>query len=291
MEIELTRLRNQLGSKQMLTAICPNEQVQLTLAAAIPKLEKQIDEQAAVVEQARQAYYATSIMIAPPPSPPRASTAPATPPGFPPPVQNAQPEEDLQMEEEDCVRTPGQSNAEKVCLHPPLPPENTLTAHCCSDDPMKHLPKTQPSMPRFSSFLSFLYLACIMFPFVHSANASLSPFSTIAINLNGIGNAAKVNPFSGMITSQHPHSWVVCETKSSHTLQSQTHIKGYRVFESTGHEVNRKQAKWGVAVGVSTSLQGTMVPVHDDLAGRVVAVDIIIPTDNGHGFRHRLIGL
>ncbi|KAK1229491.1 hypothetical protein PQX77_007441 [Marasmius sp. AFHP31] len=287
METELSCLRNQLETKQMLAAICPNEQLQLTLAAAILKLtlaaailklEKQADDQAVAVEQARQAYYATLTMIAPPPSPPRANPTPATPPGLPAPVQNVQPVEDLQMEDEVRVGnmvTPDQPDAQKVCFHASLPSEDTLTARCCSNDPMKRLPKTQPSMPRFSPFLSFLYLACIFFPFMNSVNASASPFSTITINLNGIGNAAKV----------------VCETKSSHTLQSQVCIKGYKVFESTGRKVNRKQVKWGVAIGVNTSLQGTMVPVHDSLAGRVVAVDVIIPTDNGRGFRHRLIGL
>ena len=68
---------------------------------------------------------------------------------------------------------------------------------------------------------------------------------------------------------------------------------GYTVYEETGVRcTNHHISKWGIIVGVRSDIQISqpVITSHASLAGRVVAVDIILGTTSGMGFTHRIIG-
>ncbi|GJE97002.1 hypothetical protein PsYK624_132120 [Phanerochaete sordida] len=76
-----------------------------------------------------------------------------------------------------------------------------------------------------------------------------------------------------MIHARQPHAWVLNETKSTQPMASHIAASDYTVFEAPGVPLVG-------ARGVD--------PCH---AGRLVAVDIVVPTAGGRGFPHRLIGV
>lgn len=147
-------------------------------------------------------------------------------------------------------------------------------------------------MPRifFLSFLIFLYL----FPTV-SALPPLNPvlFRTISLNANGLADPMKIAAIQSMIHTSDPHAFVVGETKNALPVSSRLDLNNYDIHESPGRSLSgRGKGKWGVIVGIRRGLFNVQpVTVSDKLQGRVVALDLCIPTDHHLGFRHRLIGV
>ncbi|KAG0692479.1 hypothetical protein DFH29DRAFT_882425 [Suillus ampliporus] len=91
-----------------------------------------------------------------------------------------------------------------------------------------------------------------------------------------------------------PHIWVINEMKSPTPAASCVRAPGYNTYENSGVQTVGSPAhgKWGVILGVSNTIHAQRVDTSFDLSltGRVVAVDLVIPTTNG-GFPHRLIGV
>lgn len=141
--------------------------------------------------------------------------------------------------------------------------------------------------PCFRRLLFFFFGLC----FLRCVSAS-HPFRVYAINANGLSDVMKQSAIVGGIISSKPHAWVINETKSTRSVASRVSIPGYDVFESVGlPAAGSKHGKWGVIVGVRRDIQSLRLDVHETLKGRVIALDLIIPTTSGYGFSHRFIGL
>ncbi|KAJ3973316.1 hypothetical protein EV361DRAFT_785437, partial [Lentinula raphanica] len=82
-----------------------------------------------------------------------------------------------------------------------------------------------------------------------------------------------------------PHAWVINETKSSSPVLSRLRTNSYKTFESVGIPQNSRRgpSKWGVGMGIQSTFQCQQIPTHDELQGRAIAVDIVIPTTSGRG--------
>jgi hypothetical protein len=122
--------------------------------------------------------------------------------------------------------------------------------------------------------------------------AATLPFTVYGLNTNGFIQSTKVHHVNVVIKAQNPHAFVLSESKTN-TRTSQTLPDDYNIFEEPGVRTdNHHLYKWGVIVGIRKSLQvAQRVTVTDAaLRGRVVAVDVVLPTNDGRGFLHRFIG-
>ncbi|KAG2337078.1 hypothetical protein BDR05DRAFT_952885 [Suillus weaverae] len=120
------------------------------------------------------------------------------------------------------------------------------------------------------------------------------PLHFVSLNTNGLEDLMKCNAISSMIQQHRPHIWVINETKSPTPVVSHVCAHGYNTFENPGMHTAGSPAhgKWGVILGVSNTIHAQHVDTSFDssLTGRVVAVELVIPTAHG-GFPHRLISV
>ncbi|KAJ7885427.1 hypothetical protein B0H13DRAFT_1497873, partial [Mycena leptocephala] len=120
-----------------------------------------------------------------------------------------------------------------------------------------------------------------------------SGFSSYAINMNGLGGPGKISHVNSVISQRNPHSFVITETKTNEKLSSKL-PREYNIFEEDAIPLSHaKGHKWGVAVGIRKDVQiSQRVQITKaSLKGRVLAIDVILPTDSGRGFVHRVIGV
>ncbi|KAL6298495.1 hypothetical protein BKA93DRAFT_830635 [Sparassis latifolia] len=95
----------------------------------------------------------------------------------------------------------------------------------------------------------------------------------------------------GMQT-ETPHAWIINETKSPQPQASRIRVNRYNTFEEPGLPLSTGHSrKWGVILGIKRSIHAQRIPTPSQLRGRAVILDAIIPTVDGHGFPHRIIGL
>ncbi|PBK64843.1 hypothetical protein ARMSODRAFT_1053492 [Armillaria solidipes] len=131
----------------------------------------------------------------------------------------------------------------------------------------------------------------------HPVNANNAPqmdqssFQTVSVNANGFADVMKHSALSNIVSTHRPHAWLIAETKSQSSVRSRINIRDYKVFESLGLKADKSTSKWGVVLGVTASLHSQNVPLPPQMAGRAVCVDIVIPSDSGRGFPHRLVGV
>ncbi|KAJ7894752.1 hypothetical protein B0H13DRAFT_1506417, partial [Mycena leptocephala] len=112
------------------------------------------------------------------------------------------------------------------------------------------------------------------------------PVRWSVINTNGLGDVMKTTAVQNAIIALRPNAWVLNETKSASDVGSRIPVKGYKLHESHGVRADGKgrSAKWGVIVGIESSLHAQRVEVDPSLQGRAVVLDVIIPTSDGSGF-------
>ncbi|KAJ7168161.1 hypothetical protein C8R43DRAFT_877023, partial [Mycena crocata] len=142
--------------------------------------------------------------------------------------------------------------------------------------------------------LFLLFLVLLTFVNIVSAASANSPFSFYALNMNGIGGPAKIHHVNSVISMRKPHAFVITETKTSEKLSSKLPSFEYNIFEEDGVPLSHGKAhKWGVAIGIRKDVQiaQRVIVSQASLRGRLIAIDVILPTDSGRGFVHRIIGL
>jgi hypothetical protein len=118
-------------------------------------------------------------------------------------------------------------------------------------------------------------------------------FILYSLNANGMTHPVKVNHFNSVIGSRKPHVFVVNETKTRSKISKTLPFHDYDIYEESGEPAdNHHIFKWGVVVGVRKDIQvAQRVEITQrSLKGRVVAIDIILPTLDGGCFGHRIIG-
>ena len=86
----------------------------------------------------------------------------------------------------------------------------------------------------------------------------------------------KTNDF---VVSSRPYVWVINETKSSSLVASRVSVPSYyNMYETPALRCSARSSKWGVIAAVRNDLHSQRVPIPDGLVGRVIALDVIIPT-------------
>jgi hypothetical protein len=158
-----------------------------------------------------------------------------------------------------------------------------------SSKPIIYPPLYATSISPYVLVLLFSFLCLIQ---VASAATPL-PFRTLAINANGLSDPMKIAAINNVISKAKPHAFVIGETKSAFNVGSRLRIRGYTIYENPGRSTgNRNTAKWGVLVGIQQGLFNVQnVPLPETIAGRAIALDLTIPTNNGRSFQHRLVGV
>ncbi|TFK27522.1 hypothetical protein FA15DRAFT_701922 [Coprinopsis marcescibilis] len=88
------------------------------------------------------------------------------------------------------------------------------------------------------------------------------------------------------------HAFVIGETKTQSKVCDSLPHHEYNVYEESGVKADGHHIlKWGMALGICKDLQVLQQAIvkHASLKGRVVAVDVALPTPNSKCFKHRLI--
>ena len=117
-------------------------------------------------------------------------------------------------------------------------------------------------------------------------------FCTVSINANGFSHPMKVHAIQSMASSSHPHALVVGETKSTQKVGSRLALPDYDVYEDPGQPSGQRSSEWGVIVAIRRGFFTVhQLSTSDCLRGRVVALDLTIPTVHNRAFQHRLIGI
>ncbi|KAI5987774.1 hypothetical protein EDC04DRAFT_2912820 [Pisolithus marmoratus] len=120
---------------------------------------------------------------------------------------------------------------------------------------------------------------------VETSVASSVPFSALSINSNGLGDPLKCHSISNMISHFHPTIWLISETKSPRPMASHVHTPSYHVFENPGLSTPSHGGKWGVVLGVSSTVYSQQVSLesYPALQARVLVVDLVMPAPSGRG--------
>ncbi|KAK7015235.1 hypothetical protein R3P38DRAFT_3204423 [Favolaschia claudopus] len=117
----------------------------------------------------------------------------------------------------------------------------------------------------------------------HSANTG---FKLHALNMNGLGGPGKLHHVNSVIAQRSPHSFVISKTKTNEKLSSKLPSFEYNIFEEEAVPLSGDSKgghKWGVAVGIRKDIQVSqrVVTSKASFRGRLLAIDIILPTDSG----------
>jgi hypothetical protein len=167
--------------------------------------------------------------------------------------------------------------------------EATSRRICFSDSlSCAHVAPRTTLSSTFLWLITFLFLASL----VQTAAAAAS-FSMYALNANGLVNSAKLHHINNVIQARNPHSFILTESKTNSRTGPNLPNTEYTIFEEPGVKAdNHHLYKWGVALGICKGIQ---VAQHvqitsDSLRGRVIAVDVVLQTNNGEDFYHRVIG-
>lgn len=158
--------------------------------------------------------------------------------------------------------------------------------------------RSRTAVFRSQSMTSYLFLWIVLFIcFAHVAQASSPPptstFSIYALNANGLVQPVKLSSVNSAIMARNPQAFVVGETKTKSKLSSSLPYSEYDIYEESGEQdESHHPVKWGIVVGVRKDIQiAQRVEItHRSLKGRVIALDLVLPTSDGRCCSHRLIG-
>lgn len=124
--------------------------------------------------------------------------------------------------------------------------------------------------------------------------ASTSTLSIYALNANGLVKPVKLNHVNAVIKARSPQAFVIGETKTKSKLTKSLPCSDYEIYEEEGLPAeNHHIFKWGLVLGIrknSVQIVQRLQIAQQSLKGRVIAVDVILPTPNGKGIPHRIIG-
>jgi hypothetical protein len=107
------------------------------------------------------------------------------------------------------------------------------------------------------------------------------------LNMNGLGGPGKISHVNSVLSQRAPHAFVISETKTNEKLSSKLPSSEYNIFEEEAVPLSHdKGHKWGVAVGIRKDLQISqrVLITKASLKGRLLAIDVVLPTNSGHGF-------
>ena len=169
-----------------------------------------------------------------------------------------------------------------------------LSGYCCSRPPFCRSAVANQSNMKF--FLIILLLGTLSM--LQTAQAVIPPSSTAtlsiyALNANGLIQPVKLNHINKVIKASRPHVFVIGEMKTRSKLSKSLPFSDYNIYEEPGEcAENHHIFKWGIVVGIQKDLQVVqqLEIKQQSLKGRVIAVDLILPTADGRCLPHRLFG-
>lgn len=146
--------------------------------------------------------------------------------------------------------------------------------------------------------LSFKYFFSIMICLHFSMSVLAMPYnppsslSIYSLNANGLGHALKLHHINSVIRTRNPHIFVFAESKSKTKVSDKLPTSSYTIFEEDAQPTeNHHLFKWGIVLGIRKDVQIAQRLIINDAAlrGRVIALDLALPTDTGTAFYHRII--
>jgi len=148
------------------------------------------------------------------------------------------------------------------------------------------------------NFVFITMLLIIALSLLQLAQAAIPPtltstLSIYALNANGLVKPVKLNHINNAIKTRNPQAFVISETKTRSKLSKSLPFSDYEIYEEEGIcAENHHIFKWGIVVGIHKDLQVTqrLQMKQQSLKGRVIAVDVILPTPSGKCIPHRIIG-
>ncbi|KAG6827833.1 hypothetical protein H0H92_010320, partial [Tricholoma furcatifolium] len=255
----------------------------------VSQITKQVlDQQSLIAGRSPQA----APLLQPPPPPGLSPVPPSLPPAPPPTTELSLTRRKHQRNEgsaQDVTEHQGEPKAQR----PRLDTESDAQEEMAVDQELHasqnflHHYSRPHSQSKFN-FVTILYIFTIM----PLSFASTTPLHTLALNANGLGDVMKISAIEHMVRTTSPQALVVGETKSTNRISSRLRLPDYRMYENPGRSSGRRSGKWGVILGIHRSLTvASHLTLPSDLDGRVIALDIVIPTTEHTGFTHRLIGV
>ncbi len=173
-----------------------------------------------------------------------------------------------------------------TCVHPPpCSPVNSTSST---------LYRPLPSLHRLpSSFVCILLSFCLLslLPYATATTSPSHGLNLFSINANGLHDVMKTSAIKHYVSTSQPHIWVINETKSSTPVAACVSVPGYDIYESTALPTSSRSSKWGVIAAVRRDLHSQRVAVPDGLAGRVLVLDVAIPTSSARAFLLRIIAI
>ncbi|KAF8157252.1 hypothetical protein B0H34DRAFT_675560 [Crassisporium funariophilum] len=213
-----------------------------------------------------------------PPTFPIPNTLIATHGNIPDPVMNVK------------TRTPQMKNP----FHGVLDKLRDLNGYCRSR-PSSCRSHAANTCPKFFLIIGLLTIALSL---IQTAQAAMpmsrtATLSIYALNANGLVQPVKVNHINKVIKTMKPHAFILGETKTKSKLSKSLPYSEYDIYEEPGESAeNHHIFKWGIVVGIGKDIQVTqrLEIIDQSLKGRVIALDLILPTTDGRCIPHRLIG-
>ncbi|KAG6817141.1 hypothetical protein H0H93_007458, partial [Arthromyces matolae] len=247
--------------------------------------------------------------LPPPPQLPQGNPAEATPQ-----FDEEMFEEDEQEPAAGPSNIPGTSAASNITSAQQLPPFDEEMSNENGQNPVQsatgskslsgsvgmvvRLPHTRTHLGAHYTIPSQFHPICILtalFVSISLTAAAVPPynFNVLSLNMNGFANVAKIDAATRMIQREQPSAFVLQETKSSIPASKQLYLPQYQLFDSPGRSTgHRNQGKWGVIMGIRKNLCTiSKVSTPNNLSGRAIVADMLLPTASGTATPHRLIGL
>ena len=156
---------------------------------------------------------------------------------------------------------------------------------CCS-----YTPQCKPSL------VCWIILIITLLCLVKSTDATPNPAGSLsfyALNTNGFVHPMKIDATNRAISHRNPDVVVITETKTNSAASSKL-TNDYQFFDERGVPVaGHHLYKWGVILGIKKGITVSQrIPIsHPALAGRIIALDIVIALDSGNGFSHRVFAV
>ena len=158
------------------------------------------------------------------------------------------------------------------------------------------IPRHAPSCTNFHlgtpSLLLVLLCLLILYPITCLAVAPTMGLNLFALNANGMNNVLKVQHINTAIRTRNLSVFVISELKSKVPVTGKLPGDCYNMFEEKSEPTDGTW-KWGMIVGIRKDLQIVQrIQVPDRaLQGRILVVDILLPSSDGRAFPHRIYGV
>lgn len=126
-----------------------------------------------------------------------------------------------------------------------------------------------------------------------NATTPTSTFTIYALNANGLVQPVKLSHINNAINAHKPHVFVIGETKTQSKLSKSLPYLDYDIYEEPGERCDGHHIfKWGLVMGIRKDVQivQRIALTQNSFKGRVIVLDVVLPSSIGNHSTHRMIG-